>query len=203
MKSSKKMRKIFSKSRNKVLNTISNRSDVWKSYANNRNVFNTYQNSKSTRKYANSKQKFTTVRPGSSISTRSGQGYGNVTMFTNVPASRNNKYYFKQLSNKSSKKKVRKSASRLNSSAMSVYTEQPSNLMKSQKENMNNVSLHSYSNMPLLKDQFRTMNNSIMNSRDLKNNNLVDHDIKRVKTTSTNSQIDAQKLLDAMISKGK
>lgn len=167
----------------------------------NQDNFNAYENSKSSRKYSNPKQQFASMRSGSSISTRSGQGSRNITMFSNIPLG-SNKNYLKQLSAKSNRKKAKKSTSRLNSSALSVYTEQPSNLMKSYKENVNDVSLNSYTNIPIMKDQFRTINNSILHSRDFENRRLMENNTKtRVKTTSQNSQIDAQKLLDAMISK--
>ena len=60
--------------------------------------------------------------------------------------------------------KTKKSESRLNSSVLSMYNEQPSYILKShQKENVGNAGLNSYINIPFMAAQFKTVNNSVLN----------------------------------------
>jgi tetratricopeptide (TPR) repeat protein len=113
----------------------------------------------------------------------------------------------KNLLSKSSKKN-KKSASRLNSSALSMYSEQSSGMIRiPAKENMNNVSLNSYWNVPFGVSQYKTLNNSVMESRDFemgKMNASRNRASKgRIKTTSTNSNMDADKLLEGVIHQDK
>ena len=47
---------------------------------------------------------------------------------------------------------------------LSMYSEQPSYILKSQqKENISNAGLNSYSNVPFMSAQYRTVNSSILN----------------------------------------
>lgn len=95
-----------------------------------------------------------------------------------------------------------------------MYNEQPSNIMKSkQKENINNVSLNSYCNVPFGIAQYKTLNNSMMNSGSSlthldgqklsKSRNKSRGSKARIKTTSTNSHFNPEKLLEAAINNKK
>jgi hypothetical protein len=101
---------------------------------------------------------------------------------------------------------VKKSASKLNSSVISVYSEGPMNKVKSNKDTLNNISMSSYNNIGLSASQYKTLNdsmlecnevdlNKISDSRNFKNQNL------QKCVASTNSHINPQKLLDFIMSK--
>jgi len=127
-----------------------------------------------------------------------------ITMFSNVlpygPRNGNIKHFGTK-----SNKKSKKVASRLNSSALSIYNDHSKSMTKApMKEYINNVSLNSYSNAQFGLEQYKTLNTSIANSRDFEKYKIKDSRNRsraskgRIKTTGTNSNIEADKLLEGM-----
>ncbi|CAI2363482.1 unnamed protein product [Moneuplotes crassus] len=178
----------------KILNTISNRRDI-------RIPIQTGK-FKASKKANNSRNGISSLRSGSSNSNRVSDFNQYITMLSNgLPYGQRNKMV-KRINSKSNKK-VKKCGSRCNSSALSVYKEHQTSLLKNHgKENLNDTSLNSYSNVPIFSSQFQTLNNSMLNSRDFEGKfsdgrQKSRSNKSRIKTTSTNSHFNAEKLLES------
>lgn len=174
-----------------ILNTISNRRDI--------KVPIHTKKLKSQKKSKNSRNGVTSLRTGSSNPNRISSLNKYISMISSGLPYGNRNDNRKKLNSKSSKK----SGSRLNSSALSVYSEHQSNsILHKNKENANNVSLNSYCNVPIGLSQYQTLNNSMLNSSDFEGKisdlrNKSGASKGRIKTTSTNSHFNAEKLLNS------
>jgi hypothetical protein len=126
---------------NKVLNTIGTTGTIGNRRDIKRNVNSGMY--KSSKKGKSSRSGVSSLRSGSSHSSRIRNINKYVSVFSNALPYGPRNEHSKRLTSKS--KKIKKSGSRMNSSSMSVYNEQPSNLLKSNaKENFNNLSLNLY-----------------------------------------------------------
>lgn len=172
----------------KILNTISNRRDI------------KISKSKNAKKSKNSRNIASSLRSGSSNSNRISKFNQYITMLSNgLPYGQRSKVS-KRVGSKSNKK-IKKSSSRLNSSALSVYNEHQKTLVKPTGKENHDMTLNSYCNVPI-SSQYQTLNNSMLGSKDFTSHfSETRHKSRsnksRIKTTSTNSYFNAEKLLES------